>query len=140
MHSNPDNVSETPFDLTPMIDVVMLLIVFFMLSAQFAQSNLTPMDLPQVKGESAAADRAAAIVIDLAIDGSLRLHDESIAVDRLTQLVAADLKRDANAEIVVRADRGCSARHLNDLARVLTGIGAKRWRLATSAERVAEGG
>lgn len=131
IHQDPDNVSETPFDLTPMIDVVMLLIVFFMLTAQFAQSNQTPMDLPQLRGEAKGEAHAAAVVIDLDQSGGLRLHDEAIQLDRLTQLVAADLKRAPETEVIVRADRACASKHLNELAMTLTAVGARRWRLAT---------
>jgi biopolymer transport protein ExbD len=131
IHHDPDNVSETPFDLTPMVDVVMLLIVFFTLTAQFAQSNLMPMDLPAVKGEANEETKLAPITIDLSVDGSLRLHSENMPLDRLAQLVAADLRNSPDAEVLVRADRNTPAKHLNELAATLSIVGAKRWRLAT---------
>ena len=36
-------------DITPMIDVVFLLIIFFMTTAQFAQLTKAEVDLPQAK-------------------------------------------------------------------------------------------
>jgi biopolymer transport protein ExbD len=42
-------------DITPMIDVVFLLIIFFMTTAQYALLTRTELNLPKEKGESISA-------------------------------------------------------------------------------------
>jgi biopolymer transport protein ExbD len=78
-HSAPPDVS---FDLTPMIDVVLLLIIFFMFTTHFTRMQLLPMDLPRQPGEDAAASATGAgpdsLVIDIDRDGTLRMGGQSV--------------------------------------------------------------
>jgi biopolymer transport protein ExbD len=133
MHARRE-LDETPFDLTPMVDIVLLLIIFFMLTAQFSRVLLAPMDLPRERGAAGQPKRALQAVIDLGRDGSLRLNNEPLASDRLLQRLAADKKSVGEVDVLVRADRLCDAIHLNRLASSLSAIGVRDWRLATSGD------
>jgi biopolymer transport protein ExbD len=133
--SKGEDMPEAHFDLTPMIDVVLLLIIFFTLTAQFANALKTPLDLPQEKG-AGHADETAAIVVDLTKDGELRLAAEPIGLEAFLQVIAADLKRSKAGsqpfDLTVRVDRACPAVHLNSLAGALTQLGVRNWKLATA--------
>lgn len=132
MKQRRDNlVEEAAFDLTPMIDVVMLLIVFFMLTAQFAASMRTPLDLPRQSGENTPQSEHS-LVIELTREGEYRIESKSVDVDRIIQIVAADLRRSASLDVVIRADRQAKAIHLNRLARELTKAGVRSWSIATT--------
>ena len=134
----PKETPEATFDLTNMIDVILLLIIFFMLSAQFARSNQAPMDLPRETGEDPGAENELSMVIELGRDGSLGLGGEKVELDRLVQLVSADAARMGTKadllEITIRADRTCAAGHLNTLVAALARTGVRRWKLATGGE------
>jgi len=127
---------EASFDLTAMIDVILLLIIFFMLTAQFTTSHRVPIDLPQEKGESGDESAKASVAIDMDRTGALKLNGQAVEVDRLVQLITADLKRHSGGEmdVVIRADRSCASAHLNRLANALSAVGVKRWKLATASE------
>lgn len=137
MHSRHDNmVEEAAFDLTPMIDVVMLLIVFFMLTAQFAATMRAPLDLPREAGDT-LPEAQDAVVIELTKDGEYKIESDLVSTDRLLQLVAADIKRAGSKrglDIVVRADRRCAASHLNRLAAELSKLGVRSWKLSTAGD------
>lgn len=129
---------EATFDLTNMIDVVLLLIIFFMLTAQFARSNEKEMDLPREKGASGTSEGDLAVSIAIEKDGKLLLHEQAMDVDRLVQVIAGDARRLGQGvdamEITIRADRQCAAGHLNGLISALSRLGVKKWKLATSSE------
>jgi len=126
---------EANFDLTPMIDVVLLLIIFFVLTAQFARTQGAPMNLPQEKGEKAAADMPATLVIDLDSTGALSVLGAPTDLPKLIRMVEGEVLRIGTAlDLEVRADRDCPAAHLNRLAVALAGIGVRNWKLATAGE------
>lgn len=131
MHARRE-LDETPFDLTPMVDIVLLLIIFFMLTAQFSRVLLTPVDLPREKGAANQSKRTHQAVVDLDRDGSLRLNNEPIATDRLMQRLSSDAKSAGEIDVLVRADRLCDSVHLNRLAASLSAIGIRDWHLATT--------
>jgi biopolymer transport protein ExbD len=147
-------VSEMPeagFDLTSMIDVVMLLIVFFMMSSQFSQLENTPMDLPAQAGAMETSQRSTSVVIDLDATGQLRIQGSEVPFERLSAVLAVERKaaqedskdeaagkeRSQRAGLVIRADRNCSTRHLNRLALALAEMGARDWSLSTTGEEAA---
>ncbi len=66
------------FDVTPMVDVTMLLIIFFMLTMHFANAaRVSPMNLPQEKGDVGSTRAEDAFVIDVRPDGSFGLGTDS---------------------------------------------------------------
>jgi biopolymer transport protein ExbD len=123
------------FDLTPMIDVVLLLIIFFVLTAQFARTQGTPMNLPQEPGEKAPDERPAALIIDLDAAGVLSVTGTKSDLPQLLRMVEGEVLRLGSAlDLEVRADRDCPASHLNRLAEGLARIGVRNWKLATAGE------
>ncbi|CAN5764852.1 biopolymer transporter ExbD [soil metagenome] len=135
---------EVDFDLTAMIDVVFLLIIFFTFSTVFTRTMAKAMDLPKEIGESAppsTSEDARTITIDVAADGALTLsgaqatsRDELIGSVRAMVNRAALQSRDANIEVIIRADRAAKAVHVNRLAAALSRAGVRTWKLATAGE------
>src|ERR1051326_1119999 len=123
------------FDLTPMIDVVLLLIIFFTLTAQFARTQQRPMDLPKERGEKLPADKPTSLVIDLDENGKLSVLDTPTELPALTRMIEGEVLRVGEGlDLVVRAHRLCPAVHLNRLAEALAGVNVRNWKLATSDE------
>jgi len=133
----PHHPEEAGFDLTPMVDVVLLLIIFFAFTAQFTRSLATPLDLPREKGEKAASPAPQSVTIDITREGRYRVMGRDTELDWIVQTLAADARRAGgpeNVEIIVRADRSCPASFLNALATAIGRAGMKSWKLATSEE------
>lgn len=125
------------FDMTPMIDVVFQLIIFFMFTSQFTQMSRTRMDLPRHKGEVEEASPAS-LVIDVTKSGGMFIDAEAATPERVlsaVKSVSADVAREGRAlQVLVRADRECPAQHINSLAATLRAAGVDRWKLATAGE------
>lgn len=122
-------------NLTPMIDVVLQLIIFFMYTSQFATLSRTAVDLPQQPGELVDEQPEADLVIDMTGDGSLSVAGEAIDLVRLGRLIGVESDRvngPENLRVLVRADRSAAALHLNTLAVELRSLGVQRWRLGTA--------
>jgi biopolymer transport protein ExbD len=123
------------FDLTPMIDVILLLIIFFMFTSHFARTQQTPMDLPKEKGEKSPEAPPASLVIDISRDGTYRVLGTDTDLKSLTAMIQGEVLRlGSSLDLVIRADRDCPATHLNRLAEALAGIGVRDWKLATQGE------
>ena len=128
---------DASFDLTPMIDVILLLIIFFMLSSQFATSELRPVDLPRQDGGSAASESAAAkLVIDVDREGRYSVLGEDLSLDALADRIARPQGDTGtrHSGILVRADRHAGAGALNRLAERLARARVANWSLAVTPE------
>lgn len=123
-------------DLTPMIDVVMQLIIFFMYTNQFAQVVRTQLDLPKEPGEKRDDPEPASIVIDMTANGSLLVEGEPVTRADLLLRVSTEVRAgEASGKpptVLLRADRSAASKHLNELATELVKLGVRDWRLGTS--------
>jgi len=89
-------------NMTPLIDVMLVLVVIFILTAPLLASSLR-LDLPKAE---AARPQEAPQVVQVALDqaGQVYLQDQPLALEAL-QLRLADIARqNAQAEVQLRAD------------------------------------
>ena len=127
-------------ELTPMIDVVFLLIIFFMVAAQFARITRAELDLPQEPGEQTEAAEEAGLVINILADGTIIANEREVDLDELASIVEEEI---ANAPIgdarqvklLLRADRNNDTSRLNQILIRLQSLGVGAARLATEVPR-----
>lgn len=106
--------------LTPLIDVVFLLLVFFMLAAQFGRETALDMAQPGGAGEYDGPPR----LVTLLPDGVL-LNGAPLDRADLPQALAALMEKPSDA-IALRAEGGADVQRLTDLAQRLTAAGFAR--------------
>jgi biopolymer transport protein ExbD len=79
---------EVDVNLTPLIDVVFLLLIFFMVSTTFTKDTQLSIDLPEASGvEAAVADRQ--IEITVSRNGDYAINAVALASNRIDTLKAA---------------------------------------------------
>lgn len=104
--------------LTPMIDVVFLLLVFFMLASRFVVDQVLPLSL---SGQGGATYSGAPRIVDIA-PGALRLNGVAVAEGdlgaRLTPLTAT-----LGDTIVLRGQDGAHVQRIIDIAEMLSSAG-----------------
>jgi biopolymer transport protein ExbD len=97
------------FNMTPMIDVVFQLIIFFLLSSHLAkQEKQFPLPLPvAASGTAEAVDERPRLTVNVLADGTLLVANRSIAADDLVPLLRDRRAVHGNQlEVRIRGDRG----------------------------------
>ncbi|TCO70504.1 ExbD/TolR family protein [Rhodovulum euryhalinum] len=108
--------------IVPMINVVFLLLIFFLMSARIAP----PEPFATAPPVAGAADPVAGDTLFLAADGAL-----AYGAARGEAVFAALAGRDGETPLVIRADAGVEAAALARLANRLAAAGQDRLRLQT---------
>lgn len=78
-------------NLTPLIDVVFLLLIFFMVSTTFTKRTQLSVDLPEAVGEQ-KSEVPRQIEIMIAVDGSYAVNDQVLVNNKIETLKAAITK------------------------------------------------
>lgn len=138
-------------NLTPMIDVVFQLIIFFMLVARFSQEQHIDLILPRVGERSEAlvdTERRAVVNVvpeprRLALGGSYRVgltsFDESPeGLDALTATLRQMRERQPTLEVFIRAQRTEPYRRVHPAIDAVTRAGVRRFHLVTVPTEGAE--
>jgi biopolymer transport protein ExbD len=106
LERNPGSQPMSEINMTPLIDVMLVLLVIFIITAPLMTSSLQ-LDLP--KSDAAARSEGGAFVA-LAIDGEGRLFlgEQLLAPDQARTLIGARVReaarRDPATEVQLRAD------------------------------------
>ncbi|MEM9372465.1 MAG: biopolymer transporter ExbD [Planctomycetota bacterium] len=96
-------------NVTPMIDVVMCLIVFYLMVGQLALNRAAGVRIPQTADGVPAPDSTAdPIVIGILDNGRLVLNGEPIRQARLTGELQGRVARSPETRVEIRADREVS--------------------------------
>jgi biopolymer transport protein ExbD/biopolymer transport protein TolR len=103
-------VSESPrIDLTPMIDVVFLLLIFFMISTTFIERPGVTIDLPEGGTQQVASEKKE-VEVYLTEEGDLYLQREAITLSALnSHLLSLGTETTKEMTFLLMADK--SARH-----------------------------
>lgn len=127
----------TTVELTPLIDVVLLLLIFFMVSTTFKRESVLTVELPGAQG--APLEQAEAeITVRLDASGTVAVNDEQLP-DGEVGTVAGALARASGERVLVAAD--AAARH-DAVVRVLDAAGRSGLtdvRILTERESVEDG-
>ena len=94
--------------IAPLIDVVFLLIIFFMVVSQFTQIEIDTLDLPQAaQGESPTEPLDKQIILNVHPDGKIRIAGQDFTVDSFEFLLQSklDLISPEDLSILIRGDR-----------------------------------
>ena len=103
LERNPGAQPMSEINMTPLIDVMLVLLVIFIITAPLMTSSLK-LDLPAADG---AAAGAAPAYVALAIDaeGGLFLGEQPAGREQIVERVRAAARRDPATEVQLRADR-----------------------------------
>ena len=116
-------------DVTPFIDILFMLIIFFVLAASFLQGRLT-VELP--RGESGPGRAETPVLVTLTRDGSVFWGNSSVPAvsPDVLRLAEENLPLSSGREILVAADRGVPYGDVVELLDVLRLAGVERLGLA----------
>lgn len=94
------------FNMTPMIDVTFLLIIFFIVSSNMAkQETQVDVDLPTAVSGDEPKDDARRITVNLTADGGMQVAGEQLDAETLGRHLAAEREKAAQFEVRIRCDR-----------------------------------
>jgi len=124
-------------EMTPMIDIIFLLIIFFMVAAKFAQQATIDLNLPNEIGEESPTDTPSALIINLTADGDIIVDtpDNIISIEALDSRIQTYIQSESATWdlISLRADEEAESSSLNEILRVLNKHGLSATRIATES-------
>ena len=93
------NVKRYGIDMTPLIDVVFLLLIFFMLTFAIQGQGLT-ISLPQ-GAETEQKNAEKDLIVKINQDNSLRLNDKHIMIDSLRDALEELVRSRSNKLVII---------------------------------------
>ncbi|MCC7071827.1 MAG: ExbD/TolR family protein [Deltaproteobacteria bacterium] len=98
------NVPMSEINVTPLVDVMLVLLIIFMVTAPLLQQGVK-VDLPDAQAEPMKTSTEERLVLTLAKDGKAYLGKTEVPVERITELLSANEKLKIDKELYLHADQ-----------------------------------
>jgi biopolymer transport protein TolQ len=133
------HVPMSEINVTPFVDVMLVLLIVFMVSAPLLLSGI-PVDLPASKGQSLSQDKDR-LTITLDREGRVFVgsSEEPISVDRLVEILKANAKNGYNDQILFRGDRKLEYGRVSEVIGAVSSGGFKKFTFVSGPEDIEKG-
>ncbi|MFO7954097.1 ExbD/TolR family protein [Thioalkalivibrio sp.] len=111
-----------PISLTPLIDVVFILLVFFMLASSFLDWRAVQLEAPAEAG--GAGSMEGAMLVEIRPDG-LRIAGEAVTERDLRDRIGARVREEADTRVLVMPAPGVSMQDTVNVVEDLADVGAR---------------
>lgn len=137
MNLKPRRHEEPEINVVSLIDVVLLLVVFFMLSSRFTDEGRLRVRLPQASAVPPASSKSEPLVVTVTQQGTYRVNERELINSSADTLRAALLKEagsNRNVRVTLRADGRATHQSVITAMDVLGRLGFGEINIATVKE------
>ena len=115
-------------DLTPMLDVVFIMLIFFIVVASFIKEAGIEVNRPDDNQQSDPND-SVSIVVEIAADNQIWMENRRVDIRAVRANIQRMLAEDPTAPVTVKVERGAKSGVVVDVADAAreAGVGAVNW-------------
>lgn len=115
---NNDDEMITGINITPLVDIVLVLLIIFMVTATFIVTPSIKVDLPKAATGDATPTSNLALVLDKS--GAIYLNGQPASEDEIKAFIRSELAAEKQVQAIISADKAAShgsVIHLIDLVK-----------------------
>ena len=131
-----DGIDEPELNLTPMIDIVFLLIIFFLVGTEFAEdksveekSTLLPIELPTSSTQSSLTPGPDPVMVSITKTGELYYNEDKVTLGELEDKLKAAKENYDDTAVIIAGDGQAYLQIVVDVLRVCEQIQIKQTKL-----------
>jgi biopolymer transport protein ExbD len=133
-YNSKNKINDSDDKILPLINVVFLLIIFFMITGSLGVTEPFNVDAPQSQNNNAI--EVESFKISLSENGELALNAEPMTEENILAHIKQGLLEHPDSLVELKADRGIPGNHIIILMNQLRDIGVKKISLLTQSVEV----
>lgn len=98
------NEEETDIDITPMLDVVFIMLIFFIVTASFVKESGLDINKPPVNNDPPDPDAAKPIVVEISDLNEIRIQNRIVDVRTVKATITRMKAESPESSVVVKVD------------------------------------
>ena len=133
---NEDDGEPAEMDMSPMIDMVFLLLVFFMTVASVAKSQkVVELDLPESEESKIPEDASDRGILSVDAEGNFYIGDQIRSLEEVKAAISSSIRANPDLRVQVRADQNTEYEAVRKLLKTAAEAGAYEIIYATYESR-----
>jgi biopolymer transport protein ExbD len=121
-------------NMTPMIDIMLVLLIIFMVSSTAALESGMDIELPKTS-QTADKKEAEILVISLSKDGKVAVHGKQVSEQELSRKIASSLKELNTESVILEGDTAANLGRAVELMDLAKNAGAKNFSIAADESK-----
>jgi biopolymer transport protein ExbD len=121
-------------DMAPMIDLVFLLLIFFMVASVVTELDKVEVEIPRSEHAKVPEDTKGRMMLSIDANGQIYDGTSPVTINELKPMIADELDMNPDLRILVRADRRVEYKTCKDLMIACGAVGATDLIYATFEE------
>lgn len=105
---NNDSNDNVPIDLSPMIDCIFILLIFFIVTTVFVDEVGTEVNKPDISSATASTLDSNSVIIQITSDDKVKHEGEVIGVGGVLPLIKPKLDVDPETSVIIQGHRDAS--------------------------------
>jgi biopolymer transport protein ExbD len=127
-NTNDDSQVVSGINVTPLVDVTLVLLIIFMVTATFVSEQGLQVQLPKVVTRENAP--SPAVTVALGAGGKLRLMKTDVTREELSARLASEVRKDPNVKVYLKAQKDLSYQEVVEILDTIKQTGVARVALA----------
>ncbi|OGR82318.1 MAG: hypothetical protein A2902_00970 [Elusimicrobia bacterium RIFCSPLOWO2_01_FULL_64_13] len=129
MQSGPQDDIVTGINVTPLVDVGLVLVIIFMVTAPLFEQPALQVNLPQANTQE--GEEQENVTITLTREGQLAINEAEVTLETMESVLRSKLAKTADKHVILRADKESLHGDLLSAMRIAKEVGAKSMAIAT---------
>ena len=119
-------------NMTPLIDIMLVLLILFMVTSSVSLESGLDIDLPKTakKGKQTGPD---AVVVSIDKEGQLAVQGKKIVLDALSTAISEALKTAKSSLVILEGDQASTLGRAIEIMDVAKAAGAEKFAIATDS-------
>lgn len=111
-------------EMTPMIDMVFLLLIFFLVATTFQQTEREmQIALPIASSSAPISALLQELIINVDVDGKIIVGGRTLEVDALGEMIASAVANNPEQKVTIRGDKGTAYANIVSVLDTCKGAG-----------------
>jgi len=128
--SSGESLEVPEINITPLVDIVFLLLIFFMVSSRFTDETSLKVNLPE-SGAGESRSQTVNTVLSINVSGEMAIGKKTISRSALI----SELKKVKNQPLIIKADEGVSHGRVVEALDLAKSAGISKASIATDQAR-----
>ena len=131
MSRRKSSAEEVTINLTPLIDVVFLLVIFFMVGSKFSEAeSRIQVQVPSVGDMRSLSRTPDERVVEVTAGGEVRLDGNVVSMDQLSATLRSQVQSYPALKVAVRGDGANSFQRIAEVLHVIRSSGVEKMGIA----------
>ncbi|MFN8370982.1 MAG: biopolymer transporter ExbD [Bacteriovoracaceae bacterium] len=134
--NNSDDQEEVVADInmTPLIDVMLVLLIIFMVTSSISLESGLKVDLPKTNTKT-ESEQGNVVIVSLNDHGELSVQGEKVTTEGLKEKIAIALKDSKSSTVILEGDQKASLGRAIEIMDLAKAAGAEKFAIATENKK-----